>query len=52
MLLDLYPGQLMSEKYELISKIGQGGFGSVWKARYENEEKFVAIKFVSRNIVP
>src|SRR5690349_18320209 len=33
--------------YELISKIGAGGMGEVWKARDTRVERIVAIKFAS-----
>ncbi|WP_281558480.1 TOMM system kinase/cyclase fusion protein [Thalassomonas sp. RHCl1] len=36
-----------SEKYQLIAKIGEGGFGTVYKAKQLSTQQFVAIKFLS-----
>ncbi|MBQ4845425.1 TOMM system kinase/cyclase fusion protein [Pseudoalteromonas sp. MMG005] len=36
-----------SAHYELIHKIGEGGFGKVFKARHKNTNQFVAIKFLA-----
>ncbi|KZN59793.1 hypothetical protein N473_02455 [Pseudoalteromonas luteoviolacea CPMOR-1] len=36
-----------SSQYELLHKIGEGGFGKVYKARNKNTEQTVAIKFLA-----
>ncbi|CAM4197844.1 TOMM system kinase/cyclase fusion protein [Pseudoalteromonas byunsanensis] len=36
-----------SEHYELIHKIGEGGFGKVFKAKHRNTNQLVAIKFLA-----
>ena len=36
-----------SEKYQLIAKIGEGGFGVVYQAKQLSTQQFVAIKFLS-----
>ncbi|MDK2596265.1 TOMM system kinase/cyclase fusion protein [Pseudoalteromonas obscura] len=36
-----------SSHYELLHKIGEGGFGKVYKARNKNTEQTVAIKFLA-----
>ncbi|GLQ73075.1 TOMM system kinase/cyclase fusion protein [Vibrio penaeicida] len=47
MLPNLEIRQALSAKgYELEHKIGEGGFGSVYKAKYLNTEQSVAIKFL------
>ncbi|WP_052704150.1 protein kinase domain-containing protein [Vibrio nigripulchritudo] len=47
MLPNLEIKQALSAKgYELESKIGEGGFGSVYKAKHLNTEQSVAIKFL------
>lgn len=40
------PGDLIAEKYELIDRIGEGGMGSVWRARNVSLEAEVAIKLI------
>jgi serine/threonine protein kinase len=42
----LAPGARIAERYELLQLIGEGGMGSVWKARHLALEAPVAIKFV------
>ncbi|MET9371916.1 serine/threonine-protein kinase [Streptomyces griseoflavus] len=36
-------------RYRLISQIGAGGFGTVWKAFDERMRRFIAIKVISEN---
>jgi serine/threonine protein kinase len=45
---DLRPGSLLAQRYWIISQVGQGGFGAVYKAKdcYE-KHKIVAIKQIS-----
>jgi Protein kinase domain len=44
----LHPGSLLAQRYWIISQVGQGGFGAVYKAKdcYE-KNKLVAIKQIS-----
>src|SRR5262245_24252491 len=37
--------------YELIEKIGQGGMGSVWKARHTKLDKLVAVKLLPPHLM-
>lgn len=36
-----------SDKYQLLEKIGEGGFGKVFKARQINTGQIVALKFLA-----
>lgn len=36
---DLKKGDLLNNRYELVEKIGQGGFGSVYKILDKENEK-------------
>ena len=38
-------GTTLLSKYELIERVGQGAFGQVWKARDQQLDRVVAIKF-------
>lgn len=40
-------GAVVSDKYRILRKIGEGGMGSVWIARNEMTEREFAIKFMS-----
>src|ERR1700754_1846591 len=40
------PGRLLAGKYRLETQIGEGGMGSVWRARNEMLESSVALKIV------
>ncbi|TMP28424.1 TOMM system kinase/cyclase fusion protein [Pseudoalteromonas rubra] len=39
--------RFQSTQYELIHKIGEGGFGKVYKAKNKNTDQVVAIKFLA-----
>ena len=34
----------LAKEYEILEKIGKGGFADVYKAKYKNEDKIVALK--------
>ena len=46
---DLGPGHEPMDGFELIERIGAGGFGEVWKARASTDGREKAIKFVPLN---
>ena len=43
-------GQVVAGRYNLVSQIGRGGMGEVWKATARNRPSAVAIKFLPREI--
>jgi serine/threonine protein kinase len=43
-------GSILGGKYRLISEIGRGGMGSVWRAEHLGWEAPVALKIMNRNI--
>jgi len=46
----LAPGSLLAQRYRIISQVGQGGFGVVYKARdRKNKHRLVAIKQIDRS---
>ena len=40
------PGMLISDRYEIIDKIGAGGMADVYKAKCQRLNRFVAIKIL------
>ncbi len=38
-------GQIIGKKYKIISKLGKGAFGEIWKAQHLTNGKQVAVKF-------
>jgi serine/threonine protein kinase len=41
--------QIVAENYKIISKLGKGAFGEIWKAIHLKNKKEVAIKFEKIN---
>ncbi|HTV22023.1 MAG TPA: serine/threonine-protein kinase [Polyangiaceae bacterium] len=46
----IVPGIILGGKYRLISEIGRGGMGSVWRAEHLGWEAPVALKVMNRDI--
>lgn len=44
-------GDVIAERYELISLLGEGGMGIVWRARDRRLARTVAVKLLSANVV-
>lgn len=44
------PSRFHSDTYQLLEKIGEGGFGQVFKAKQITTGQYVAIKFLTLNI--
>lgn len=44
-------GEIFDEKYEIISILGAGGMGSVFKARQVGLERIVAIKILDQSLI-
>jgi serine/threonine protein kinase len=49
--VNLAPGQVIGGTYELLSLAGQGGMGSVYKARHLSLDRESAVKFLSPSLV-
>jgi eukaryotic-like serine/threonine-protein kinase len=47
---NLYAGQLVGGKYELLRKLGTGAMGEVWAAKHLSLDEEVAIKIVLRDV--
>jgi serine/threonine-protein kinase len=47
---EILPGAILGGKYRLISEIGRGGMGSVWRAEHIGWDAPVAIKVMNRDI--
>ena len=42
------PGSVVRGKYRILSKVGQGGFGAVYKALHVNFDELRAIKVINK----
>jgi eukaryotic-like serine/threonine-protein kinase len=49
--MDRAEGMVLAGKYALVSKLGQGGMGSVWRAEHVQLRSPVAIKLIDHQIV-
>lgn len=48
---DFLPGKVFEERYEIVSLIGSGGMGAVYKARQISVDRFVALKVLHPDLV-
>lgn len=44
-------GEIVDNKYEIVSALGRGGFGAVFKARHLQLGRFVALKCLDRSVL-
>jgi len=45
-----HPGLILADKFKLVSRIGQGGMGSVWRAEHLQLGSSVAIKLIDPDL--
>lgn len=48
---ELVPGMILSERYQIVSELGRGGMGTVFKAKQAGLNKTVAVKVLNSNMV-
>lgn len=48
--LPFQPGEIVGGRYQLESKLGEGGMGAVWRAKHVTLKSPVAIKFVNPSL--
>jgi serine/threonine-protein kinase len=48
--MDRAAGTVLAGKYALVSKLGQGGMGAVWRAEHVQLRSPVAIKLIDNEI--
>lgn len=51
MLSTIKPGTIVDSRYELLELVGEGGMGSVFRAREQELDRLVAIKFLHEGLV-
>ncbi len=51
MLTDLEPGLIFEDRYAVIEKISEGGFGTLYKARHVDMDRLVAIKILNPELL-
>ncbi|MEJ7730257.1 MAG: serine/threonine-protein kinase [Polyangiaceae bacterium] len=44
------PGDVVADKYEILSQLGEGGMGTVWLARNRSLDMDVALKLIRRDV--
>jgi serine/threonine-protein kinase len=44
------PGDVIADKYEIVSQLGEGGMGTVWLARNRSLDMDVALKLIRRDV--
>ncbi|KAJ2990091.1 hypothetical protein NUW54_g8582 [Trametes sanguinea] len=52
---DFYPvelGEVLHSRYQVIGKLGYGGYSTVWLCRDLAEHRYVAVRICARNSVP
>ena len=42
-----FNGKRIIEQYEVICKLGQGGFGAVYKVRWKKDDTILAMKYIN-----
>lgn len=50
--MDLFPGAVIAQRYELGRQLGEGGMGTVWAATHVLTQKRVALKFLKEAAQP
>jgi serine/threonine-protein kinase len=50
--MNLHPGAVIAQRYELERLLGQGGMGTVWAAKHALTQKRVALKFLKEAAQP
>lgn len=48
--MNMHPGDVLADTFELIELIGSGGMGAVWKARHRRTGRTVAIKLLRAEV--
>ena len=47
---ELHPGSVLASRYEIISRLGGGGMGTVYKATDREVERLVALKVIKAEL--